>query len=118
MPRHLFSLNRLPLSAGARRSWLRGLKEVGKRYLIAVAAHNLGRNLWKLFGVGKPKSLQALRAPVQLLIRRRIAVLALSKVTWRVSSWLAFRSLQIRPSAQNGVMNLPMVKRPGLRRGR
>jgi transposase len=92
-------------TGGARRSWLRGLKEVGKRYLLAVAAHNLGRILWKLFGVGKPKSLQGLRALVQLLqllIRRRIAVLAFSKVTWRVSSWPTFRSLQIRPSVQNG----------------
>lgn len=91
-------------TGGARRSWLRGLKEVGKRYLLAVAAHNLGRILWKLFSVGKPKSLQGLRALVQLvqlLIRRRIAVLALSKVTGRESSWLTIRSLQIWPTVQN-----------------
>ena len=31
---------------------------VTKRYLIAAAAHNLGRILRKLFGIGKPKSLQ------------------------------------------------------------
>ena len=29
-----------------------------KRYLLAAAAHNLGRILRKLFGVGKPKRLQ------------------------------------------------------------
>ena len=29
-----------------------------KRYLIAAAAHNLGRILRKLFGVGKPRALQ------------------------------------------------------------
>ncbi len=29
-----------------------------KRYLTAVAAHNLGRILWKLFGVGEPRALQ------------------------------------------------------------
>ena len=45
-------------SGGMRRSWLRGVAKVTKRYLIAVAAHNLGRILWKLFGVGKPKALQ------------------------------------------------------------
>jgi transposase len=45
-------------SGGARRSWLRGLAEVTKRYLIAVAAHNLGRVLRALFGIGKPRSLQ------------------------------------------------------------
>jgi IS5 family transposase len=45
-------------SGGMRRSWLKGIAKVTKRYLIAVAAHNLGRILWKLFGVGKPKALQ------------------------------------------------------------
>jgi transposase len=45
-------------SGGARRTWLRGLLNVTKRYLIAAAAHNLGRILRKLFGIGKPKSLQ------------------------------------------------------------
>jgi transposase len=45
-------------SGGARRSWLRGLIDVSKRYLLTVAAHNLGRIMRKLFGVGKPKALQ------------------------------------------------------------
>ena len=45
-------------SGGMRRSWLRGLVEVTKRYLIAATAHNLGRILRKLFGVGKPRALQ------------------------------------------------------------
>lgn len=45
-------------SGGARRSWLRGRMNVLKRYLMTVAAHNLGRILWTLFGVGKPRGLQ------------------------------------------------------------
>ena len=45
-------------TGGARRSWLRGLADVTKRYLMTVAAHNLGRVLRKLFGVGKPRALQ------------------------------------------------------------
>lgn len=49
-------------SGGMRRSWLRGLVDVTKRYLMAAAAHNLGRILRRLFGVGKPKTLQGLRA--------------------------------------------------------
>lgn len=49
-------------SGGMRRSLLRGLVDVTKRYLIAAAAHNLGRILRTQFGVGKPKSLQGLRA--------------------------------------------------------
>jgi transposase len=43
---------------GMRRSWVKGVAKIAKRYLIAAAAHNLGRILFKLFGVGKPKALQ------------------------------------------------------------
>ena len=45
-------------TGGARRSHLRGLANVTKRYLIAAAAHNLGRILRRLTGVGKPRVLQ------------------------------------------------------------
>lgn len=44
-------------TGGARRSWLRGLLEVKKRYLIQVAAHNLGLIMRKLCGCGKPRAL-------------------------------------------------------------
>jgi transposase len=49
-------------TGGARRSWLRGLANVTKRYLLQVAAHNLGLVMRKLFGVGTARSLQGLRA--------------------------------------------------------
>ncbi len=45
-------------TGGARRSWIRGLLEVTKRYLIQVAGHNLGVLMRKLFGIGTPRSLQ------------------------------------------------------------
>jgi transposase len=45
-------------TGGARRSWLRGLAKVSKRYLIQVAARNLGLILRQLFGIGTPRSLQ------------------------------------------------------------
>ena len=57
-------------TGGARRSWLRGLVNVRKRYSIAAAAHNLGRLLRRLFGTGKPKASQdgrGLAALVHLL---------------------------------------------------
>jgi transposase len=57
-------------TGGTRRSWLRGLVDVGKRYLMAAAAHNLGRLMRLLSGIGKPKSLQGhggLAALAQLL---------------------------------------------------
>ena len=57
-------------TGGMRRSWLKEVVNVSKRYLIAAAAHNLGRIMRKLFGVGKPRTLQDLAdlaALVQLL---------------------------------------------------
>jgi transposase len=45
-------------TGGARRSWIRGILEVTKRYLIQVAGHNLGILMRKLFGIGTPRSLQ------------------------------------------------------------
>lgn len=58
-------------SGGMRRSWLRGLVDVTKRYMIAAVAHNLGRIRRRLFGVGKPKSLQGLRSPRLCNLSRR-----------------------------------------------
>jgi transposase len=45
-------------TGGARRTWLRGRVNVSKRYLISVAAFNLGVVMRSLFGVGKPRVLQ------------------------------------------------------------
>ncbi len=38
-----------------RRSWLRGLEDMTKRYVLAAAGHNLGRILLALLGSGKPR---------------------------------------------------------------
>jgi len=45
-------------TGGGRRTWLRGLENVTKRYVVQVAGHNLGLLMRKLFGVGKPRTLQ------------------------------------------------------------
>ena len=45
-------------SGGMRRSRLTKVVNVAKRYLIAAAAHNLCRILFKLFGIGQPRALQ------------------------------------------------------------
>ena len=47
-------------TGGARRTWLRRLIKVRKRYLIQAAARNLGLILRKLFGMGTPRGLQGL----------------------------------------------------------
>ncbi len=46
-------------TGGARRCWLHGMLKVSKRYLLQVAARNLGLIMRKLFGKGTPRSLQA-----------------------------------------------------------
>jgi hypothetical protein len=46
-------------TGGARRSWLRGIEKVQKRYLIAAVARNLGLLMRKLFAIGTAKGLQA-----------------------------------------------------------
>lgn len=45
-------------TGGGRRTWLRGLEAVRKRYALMVAARNLGAILRKLFGIGTPRGLQ------------------------------------------------------------
>ena len=45
-------------TGGARRTWIRGLVDIGKRYLITAAAHNLGLILRAMFGIGTARSLQ------------------------------------------------------------
>ena len=45
-------------TGGARRTWLCGIGKVAKRYLMAAVAHNLGRLMRELFGMGTPRGLQ------------------------------------------------------------
>lgn len=66
-------------SGGMRRSWLKGLTNLAKRYLIAAAAHNLGRILRKLFGVGKPKAGGGLRSLLDLV---QLAIAAACALLW------------------------------------
>ncbi len=47
-------------TGGARRTWLRGLEKVRKRYLSAAMARNLGRIMRLLIGAGKPRHLAVL----------------------------------------------------------
>jgi transposase len=73
-------------TGGARRTWLRGIDKVRKRYLLAAAAHNFGCLMRELFGMGTPRGLQGLagllaalwrvlqQALIILLTRRRLLV--------------------------------------------
>jgi transposase len=46
-------------TGGARRTWLRGLEKVQKRWILHATARNLGRILRKLFNMGTARGLQA-----------------------------------------------------------
>jgi transposase len=61
-------------TGAARRSRLRGLLDVSKRYLMQVAAHNLGILMRKLFGIGTPRALQG---PCATLVA----------VVWALGAW-------------------------------
>ena len=45
-------------TGGSRRTWLRGLDKVRKRYLMSAVARNLSLVMRRLFGVGSARSLQ------------------------------------------------------------
>jgi hypothetical protein len=61
-------------TGGARRSWLRGLLDVSKRYLMQVAGHRRGILMRKLFGIGTPRGLQGPCA-------------ALAAAGWALGAW-------------------------------
>ena len=60
-------------TGGARRTWLRGIEKINKRYKLQAAARNLGLLMGKLFGIGKPRGMTGARGLVFLarsIVRR------------------------------------------------
>ena len=87
-------------TGGGRRSWLWGLMNVSKRYVIHAAAYNLGVILRKLFGVGTPRSLQG---------RAAAACAALLTILGALCCWLTARIADMRHRSETPtqIMNLP-----------
>jgi transposase len=85
-------------TGGARRTWLRGLMNVTKRYLLQVAAHNLGLAMRKLFGVGTARSLQGLRT---LLLFTQLMTYLLRTDLRRLFSGLGRHCLVMLPPIMN-----------------
>ena len=76
-------------SGGGRRSHLRGLYGVGKRWLAQLAARNLGVILRSLTGVGTPRAHQAECGAASLLHRTLAALIRLqSRTTALIASLL------------------------------
>jgi transposase len=85
-------------TGGGRRTWLRGIAKVAKRYLMQAAAHNLGVVMRKLFGVGKPKCLQEPRSgfAAQLLT----ALMGLWAICWElVTGWCQQMATPLRTAS-------------------
>jgi DDE family transposase len=87
-------------TGGARRCWLHGMLQVSKRYLIQVAARNLGLIMRKLYGIGTPRGLQKgtqAAAPAYLLVfvpRRLVDVFQFAAASVRAA--LALHGIQQR----------------------
>ena len=63
-------------SGNQRRTWLRGIENVQKRYLLTAAARNLGLVMRHLFRIGTPRSLQGLAATLRALADAIVTLLA------------------------------------------
>ena len=82
-------------TGGARRSWIRGMVEVSKRYLIHVAAHNLAVIMRSLFGVGKPREWARLNAAfLALSYALQIVVSALRRLEVTFDDLASFQPLE------------------------
>jgi len=81
---------------GMRRAHLRQRENVSKRYLIHVAAFNLGLIMRKLTGFGTPKGwAAALRGVLRSLLGR----LRRRRMSWRI--WIRHRASRTRPTPPN-----------------
>jgi transposase len=88
-------------TGGARRTWLQGKEKVHKRYLISAMAHNMGRLMRELFGMGTPRGLQkGAEALDAFLSPLHLALFAISRV---------FGLLQSRMPR---FLRAPMIRRP------
>jgi transposase len=62
---------------GMRRAWLRGRENVQKRYLVHVAAYNLGLVMRLLLGAGTPRALAARGAKLLWLLDPEVGLLVI-----------------------------------------
>jgi transposase len=71
-------------TGGARRTWLTGIENVRKRYLVSAAAHNLGLLMRSLFKMGTPRGLQEFKTDLEGVVSSlRLAWLATTR-RWKL----------------------------------
>jgi len=88
-------------TGGARRTWLTGIEDVRKRYLIAAAAHNVGLLMRSLFKMGTPRGLQAFKIGLEGFMSSFCATVLTIKRRWQL--YRSIVSLQIAPASSRRV---------------
>lgn len=73
-------------TGGGRRAWTRGLESVNKRYLIQVAARNLGLLMRQLFGCGTPRGLRGRIKDIIGVFRACHCALRVSRIPSRLDA--------------------------------
>jgi len=94
-------------TGGARRSWLHGLLDLTKRYLMCAAGKNLGVLMRALFGVGKPRAPQAgcacVSASIVACIGRLAGLLRVSGVILLTRAGMHVFALRTRATSDDHV---------------
>ncbi len=99
------------VSGHQRRTWLRGVDNVQKRYLLTAAARNLGLLMRHRFGIGTPRSLQGLAAAL-------VACCAVVRhALWTIVRVLRRRSARLGAwgrlvSSRSLALSIPIETRP------
>ncbi len=96
-------------TGGARRSWLRGLDRVSKRYTLHAVARNLGVIMRHVFGIGTPRSLQGTAASVSTCMCEVWPLWATVRSIWRdLTAWMAneFAIRQLAPIGADSAVGL------------
>jgi hypothetical protein len=94
-------------TGGGRRTWLRGLVKVRKRWLIQAAVRNLGLILRKLFGIGTARSMQKAAG---LLCLVHIHILKPWRAIQRVCGARRDAVVLLRPSARDRYIDFAAAK--------
>ena len=92
-------------TGGGRRTWLTGIENVRKRYLISAAAHNLGILMRSLFQMGTPRGLQEFKTDLEGVVSSlRLAWLAMAQC-WKLHlpTWKHPANQQLRPTNHAGL---------------
>ena len=84
-------------TGGARRTWLTGIENVRKRYLISAAAHNLGLLMRSLFKMGTPRGLQQFKTDLEGVVSSVCLAWLATARRWMLH--LPFLDPQADPSA-------------------